>query len=597
MSELIYNIAGYQFALLSELKDLRMHLLDWCKKNHLKGTILLSAEGINLFLAGSKNSIELFLAEVRKLAGLESFQVKYSESDYQPFTRMLVKIKKEIISFGIDEVNPAKYTSPRMTATTLKQWLDEGKPVTLLDTRNDYEVKLGTFRNAVPIGINHFRDFPDAVKNLPEELKNQSIVTFCTGGIRCEKAAPYLELQGFENIFQLEGGILKYFEEAGGDHYDGECFVFDHRVGLDPSLRETPSAVCFQCQAPLDKRDQVDHRYIENQSCPYCYKDDIEKMNDLLERRNHALKSIVCPLPGSEPYENRRPISIKKNYDGWRLIDFICEVFPHIERDEWLSRFAAKRFVDKNEQNVNPDYLVKSGERFDQIMPHSAEPDVNMDIKIIYEDEALIVVKKPAPLPMHPCGRFNKNTLQFLMNKVYFSHVPRPVHRLDANTTGLVMFARTQNFCKIMQRQFLEKSIEKIYLARVQGNPKLDLFVCEKALSATPSIAGSREIDEENGLPSRTDFKVIHRYDDDTTLLEVKLHSGRTNQIRLHLWDLGLPVCGDQTYLKDQKMGNSQTLEIDSPAMFLHAWKISCNHPVTNKVFNIEDTCPAWAEK
>src|SRR6185503_15646103 len=166
-------------------------------------------------------------------------------------------------------IDPARRPSPKLAARTLKQWLDECRPVTLLDTRNDYEVKLGTFKNARPIGVDHFRDFPDAVRRLPSELKEQPIVMFCTGGIRCEKAGPFMEREGFKNIFQLEGGILKYFEECGGAHYDGECFVFDQRVGVDPSLHETESAQCFNCLTPLTAQEQKDERYRPGKSCPF----------------------------------------------------------------------------------------------------------------------------------------------------------------------------------------------------------------------------------------------------------------------------------------------------------------------------------------
>jgi len=143
-----------------------------------------------------------------------------------------------------------------------------GRPVTLFDTRNDYEVKLGTFKGALPAGIDTFREFPEAVRRLPEHLKHQPIVTFCTGGIRCEKAAPFMEREGFNNIYQLEGGILKYFEEVGSDHYDGECFVFDQRVGVDPGLHETASTQCFVCQTPLTAQEQADERYVSHVSCP-----------------------------------------------------------------------------------------------------------------------------------------------------------------------------------------------------------------------------------------------------------------------------------------------------------------------------------------
>ncbi len=184
---------------------------------------------------------------------------------------MLVKIKKEIIAFGIDGIDPARRPTEKIPARTLKQWLDEGRQVTLLDTRNDYEIRLGTFRGARAAGIDHFREFPEAVGRLPEEMKSQTVVTFCTGGIRCEKAGPFLELAGFANVFQLDGGILKYFEECGGAHFEGECFVFDRRVGVDAALRETNAVLCFNCQMPLREDEQRDPRYLPDVSCPHCF--------------------------------------------------------------------------------------------------------------------------------------------------------------------------------------------------------------------------------------------------------------------------------------------------------------------------------------
>ena len=568
--------------------------MDECKAHQLKGTILLSTEGINLFLAGKREDIDHLIAVVRNIPGLEAFQAKFSESDHQPFNRMLVRIKKEIISFGVPEVDPAKYTSRHLSAATLKQWLDEGRPVTLLDTRNDYEVKLGTFRNAIPIGVDTFRQFPEAVAKLPDELKKEAIVTFCTGGIRCEKAAPYMELQGFENIFQLDGGILKYFEEVGGDHYDGECFVFDHRVGLDPSLRETPSAICFRCQAPLEPEEQQDPRYVEGESCPYCHVAEEEKMRQTLEKRSVALSQVVHPLPGSVPYENLRPLFIKEDFDGWTLLDLLVRLFPHIDETEWQHRLDERRFTNARGVAVAGDQIVRAGERYEQRMTLAAEPDVNADIRFRYEDSALIVIRKPAPLPMHPCGRFHRNTLQFILNQVVHP-APRPVHRLDANTAGLVLYARTRPICAKMQLQFQRHTMEKTYLVRVQGLPDWKETVCEAAIGTAPDVAGSRAIDEEEGQSARTDFQVLHRYDDHTALLQATLHTGRTNQIRVHLWHLGYPVCGDPTYLPEKKIAATQTLDRDAEPMMLHAWRISCDHPHSGKRLTFEDERPAWA--
>jgi UPF0176 protein len=268
----IVNIAAYQFADLTGLPELQLELRALCQQLQLRGTILLSKEGINIFVAGERDSVDSLLARIRTVPGLAGLEVKESFSDERPFSRMLVKIKREIIAFGIDTIDPKRHTSPRLTARELKRWLDEGRPVTLLDTRNDFEVRTGTFKSATAIGIEDFRDFPAAVARLPDEMKRQPVVTFCTGGIRCEKAAPFLERAGFEQVYQLHGGILKYFEECGGAHFQGDCFVFDKRVALNPALHQSDLRQCFVCQAVLSREDQASEMYAEGVSCPHCYR-------------------------------------------------------------------------------------------------------------------------------------------------------------------------------------------------------------------------------------------------------------------------------------------------------------------------------------
>lgn len=267
----IINISAYRFAPLEDLPALKDRLKSAAATGGLKGTILLSSEGINLFVAGERAGLDALLTVIHAVPGLADLTPKESRSARQPFNRMLVKIKKEIIAFGVPGIDPARRPAPRLAPRTLKQWLDEGRPVTLLDTRNDYEVNAGTFVGALPAGIRHFRDFPQAVAKLPDALKEQPVVTFCTGGIRCEKAGPYLESVGFKNVFQLDGGILKYFEECGGAHYRGECFVFDGRVGVDAALRETATVMCFVCRMPLSVADQQHPHYVPEKSCPHCF--------------------------------------------------------------------------------------------------------------------------------------------------------------------------------------------------------------------------------------------------------------------------------------------------------------------------------------
>jgi UPF0176 protein len=591
----VTNIAGYQFTPLSELKPLRERLLRQCKAWGLRGTILLSAEGINLFLAGGSAEVDSLLAELRSLPGLADFTPKASYSDDQPFRRMLVRIKREIIAFGVPGIDPARRTSPKLAPRELKQWLDEGRPVTLLDTRNDYEVRVGTFRGATTLGIDHFREFPAAVDRLPAELKRRPIVMFCTGGIRCEKAGPYMEREGFERIFQLDGGILKYFEECGGEHYDGECFVFDRRVGVDPNLAESDNEQCYRCLAPLSVADQQDPRYVPERSCPYCYLTAAEALDRTIAEREAAIARATTPLPGSVPYDNCRPISISAKYDGAGLLEMLCAVFPHMSREYWSERFERGLIVDDKLQAVSPARVVRSGERYLNRMPATSEPEVNAAIRVLYEDAAIVVVDKPAPLPLHPSGRFNRNTLQSILNHVYHPQKLRPVHRLDANTTGVVVLARTRTVAGRLQSQFAAGGVEKRYVARIQGAPPTDEFVCDAAIGTATTGLGARDVDEQ-GLAAVTEFRVLRRFDDGTTLVEARPITGRTNQIRVHLWHLGWPIVGEQAYLPSRQLGDTQTHGVDDSPLCLHARRIALAHPQTGERVTFEASAPGWAD-
>ncbi len=257
----VLNIAAYKFITLNDLPTWRENLRALAAQNALKGTILLAHEGINMFMAGSAAQIAAFLIEVRGHAEFANLAVKESLSATQPFNRLLVKIKKEIISLGRPDVDPALQPAPRLTAPELKAWLDAGRPVLMLDTRNTYEVAAGTFRGALNLGLDNFRSFASreteisarvhaefAAQQLPADTP---IVSFCTGGIRCEKAAPLMLKNGFDHVYQLDGGILKYFEECGHAHYDGDCYVFDQRRAVDAAL--APTALTDFLPGPIVK--------------------------------------------------------------------------------------------------------------------------------------------------------------------------------------------------------------------------------------------------------------------------------------------------------------------------------------------------------
>jgi UPF0176 protein len=261
------NISAYKFINLeaTNLPVYREKLLSKAILLGMKGSILLSTEGINVFLSAPRQVMDEYIIFLESYEEFRDLPYKDSFSDYQPFRRMLVRIKKEIISMGCEEIKPAEKTAPHVSVQEFKRWYDEGKDMVVLDTRNDYEVQLGTFDSAVDLDIKTFRAFPEAVKLMPDEVKEKPVVTFCTGGIRCEKAAEYMLGHGFKNVYQLDGGILKYFEECGGEHYDGDCFVFDQRVCLDSDLNETDVTQCFVCRMPLTVEQVRD-----DQLCLYC---------------------------------------------------------------------------------------------------------------------------------------------------------------------------------------------------------------------------------------------------------------------------------------------------------------------------------------
>jgi UPF0176 protein len=238
----VLNIAGYRFVRLDDAPALRMQLLEAGRANGLLGTVLLAEEGINFCLAGEADGVESFLATLGtdpRFAGLE---VKRSWSHERPFGKLLVKCKREIIRMNRPAIRPGEGRAPAVGAQTVRRWLDQGhddagRPVVMLDTRNAFEVDAGTFEGALDWRLARFSDFPQALAAHAEELQGKTVVSFCTGGIRCEKAALYMREAGVESVWQLEGGILKYFEETEGAHFRGHCFVFDERETLQADLR------------------------------------------------------------------------------------------------------------------------------------------------------------------------------------------------------------------------------------------------------------------------------------------------------------------------------------------------------------------------
>ncbi len=236
------NIAAYCFADVADVTVLADAVRVRAEALGLLGSVLVASEGINLFLAGEDIDVRSFLEWLRADARFADIQAKESWSAHVPFAKLKVKAKREIVPFAGRPAGLGEARAPSVDAATLRRWIaaghdDAGKPLVLLDTRNREEIGYGTFHDARTLPIDNFNDLPAAVEAIRDELRDATVVSFCTGGIRCEKAAPWMRDVGLDNVLQLEGGILRYFEEVGGEGYDGACFVFDERIALDPALK------------------------------------------------------------------------------------------------------------------------------------------------------------------------------------------------------------------------------------------------------------------------------------------------------------------------------------------------------------------------
>jgi len=318
-------------------------------------------------------------------------------------------------------------------------------------------------------------------------------------------------------------------------------------------------------------------------------------MSAAIVSTQQRIARAAMPLPGCEPYANERPVTIPASHHRRPLLEVLSDRFPQISPVEWESRCAAGRFVHRTGRVLGKDDRLPAGDRVMQRFPDYIEPPVATDVRVVHEDEALLVLDKPAPLPMHPSGRFNRNTLHHLLQLAFGPVAPLPVHRLDANTTGVVVFARDRRSCASLQRQFLDGSVEKSYRVRIGGHPPEDRFSITAPIARGPGVLGTHAVDFDAGLPACTEFRVLRRDADGTSLLDARLGTGRTNQIRVHLWQAGWPVCGDPAYLPDGRIGTTQTLALEAPPLQLHARRLTLRHPLDGRPLEfVSKREPEW---
>lgn len=283
-------VALYRFVRLDDYESMREPLLNFCLDRHIRGTLLLAHEGINGTVAGSDSAIDELLNYLRADDRLADLDCKFSSHEERPFLRMKVKLKREIVTMGQENIDPnvcvGRYASPQ-------EWnaLIDDPDVLVIDTRNEYEVEIGTFAGAVNPHTNSFREFPDWVEQNLDPKKHKKVAMFCTGGIRCEKSTSLLVSRGFEDVWHLKGGILNYLEQTPEEdtRWEGECFVFDSRVAVNHQLEKGSYDQCFACRFPIDDDQKQSPHYLPGVSCPRCVKAHTEQQKGRFAERQRQI--------------------------------------------------------------------------------------------------------------------------------------------------------------------------------------------------------------------------------------------------------------------------------------------------------------------
>ncbi|MDA8852357.1 rhodanese-related sulfurtransferase [Hyphomicrobiales bacterium] len=283
----------YKFFKVDDLVALQDQLYEICNKNNVMGTILIANEGVNGTISAKPREIEKTLISIQKDDRFSEIEIKYSSTNKQPFHKMRVRLKKEIVTIGLPEINPNKTVG---TYVKPEEWNDiiSDPDIILIDTRNKFEIKIGSFKNALDPRTTSFRDFPEWVKKFKQDKTNtnKKIAMYCTGGIRCEKASSLMKEEGFNEVYHLQGGILKYLEQVEKEKslWEGECFVFDDRVCLTENLEVGSYKMCFACRMPITEDELNDDRYEEGISCLYCYDKTTKDKKERFESRQKQIE-------------------------------------------------------------------------------------------------------------------------------------------------------------------------------------------------------------------------------------------------------------------------------------------------------------------
>jgi UPF0176 protein len=588
----LVHTAFYKFVALANAGAVAARLRELAAEFDIKGSVIVAAEGINGVAAGTFASVQKWeqaIALEPLFNGAFSDMVfKRSQCTTAPFSRMKVSHKQAIVAFGVSDatLESSDAVAAQMLDPNAWRELIAQDDVVVLDNRNSFEFRLGRFRNAIDPQVANFRDFAGYVEAHAAQWKAEGkrVAMYCTGGIRCERAGGWMEKIGVP-VYQLHGGILNYFQvmpDAEKD-WDGECFVFDNRVAIDTKLNETDTTIDTVYQADADSAfriararrlmglpvpnapvDAEDYSQTMQHLQPKSTQPQVKKRSPLLTR--NGVNASCVALPGD--------VSA-----GASVIDFLSHRFTHVSRDTWRIRFNSGEVTDDTGHTLAADAPAKTHQKIYYFRSVEDELRIPFDETILFRDEWIVVAEKPHFLPVVPSGHYVQETLLTRLKKTLSINTLSPIHRIDRDTAGLVIFSIQPQTRDAYQRLFRERSVKKVYEAIAPFSATLSLpITCRNRMVESEKFMQMEIVADAAGeTNAETHIDLIER-SGELARYALQPHTGQKHQLRAHMASLGVAILNDRIYPELQPF--SDVVDYSAPLQLL-AKSIAFTDPMT----------------
>jgi tRNA pseudouridine32 synthase/23S rRNA pseudouridine746 synthase len=545
----IAHDAFYRFVQVGDVEATAHTLRDLAKG--LTGSVWVAPEGINGSVAGAAGALDAFRTRLTgdpRLGGrLEGLTFRRSAAVTPPFQRMKVHCRSEIVPLGVDGVDPVGHRRAVASPAQWRELLDDPN-VVVIDNRNRFEVRLGRFRNAVDPGVDHFRELPAYLDaRLPQwQAEGKRVAMYCTGGIRCEKTSAWLAQRGI-TVLELEGGILNYLDQMPDASHDwiGECFVFDNRVALDARLNETPTTAMQVYGSDARDAWRLERaRRLEANEASVSAGCAIRRSDDGASGKPARRGTRPSPLP---TVNGVGPSVVALPPGRWRTVgDFLADRFPAVAPDEWMRRMDRGEVLDERGAAVSSADPYRVSRRLHYYRSIDDEPTSAESESLVFQDDWMVVADKPPFMAVTPGGQHLHETLLVRLRHRTGIDALAPVHRLDRETSGLVVFTVQPSTRGVYQALFANRRVTKIYEAWAPWRP--DLSFPLRRRSRIVQDEHFLRMREEEGDPNSDTLIEVLEVDGEWARYRLQPTTGRTHQLRVHCASLGMPIAGDRIY-------------------------------------------------